>query len=203
MMKLTAAFWGIGIAGMISFASPASAAVYDFSFVGGLNDPSVSATGTFTTNNINDLIISGSGTFSIGAVSFQASTLFPATADTAGLSSDNVFPIDFTYGVLFHGNTDTNFYANIFAPTGQTLGVGVNNAWFSATENGQYLSGSLNFLPVCSNCVADGKLTIAAVPEPSTWAMMILGFLGLGFMAYRGTHNGPALRLARPVILSA
>ena len=26
---------------------------------------------------------------------------------------------------------------------------------------------------------------IAAVPEPSTWAMMILGFCGLGFMAYR------------------
>jgi hypothetical protein len=29
-----------------------------------------------------------------------------------------------------------------------------------------------------------GQLT-AAVPEPSTWAMMILGFLGVGFMAYR------------------
>jgi hypothetical protein len=26
---------------------------------------------------------------------------------------------------------------------------------------------------------------IAAVPEPSTWAMMILGFAGFGFMAYR------------------
>jgi hypothetical protein len=27
--------------------------------------------------------------------------------------------------------------------------------------------------------------TMGAVPEPSTWAMMILGFCGLGFMAYR------------------
>jgi hypothetical protein len=36
---------------------------------------------------------------------------------------------------------------------------------------------------------------IAAVPEPSTWAMMILGFCGLGFMAYRRKQNGPALRL--------
>ena len=26
----------------------------------------------------------------------------------------------------------------------------------------------------------------SAVPEPSTWAMMILGFVGVGFMAYRG-----------------
>ena len=29
------------------------------------------------------------------------------------------------------------------------------------------------------------SLTIASVPEPSTWAMMILGFCGLGFLAYR------------------
>jgi PEP-CTERM motif len=27
--------------------------------------------------------------------------------------------------------------------------------------------------------------TVSAVPEPSTWAMMILGFAGIGFMAYR------------------
>jgi PEP-CTERM motif-containing protein len=30
-----------------------------------------------------------------------------------------------------------------------------------------------------------GVLTISAVPEPSTWAMLILGFAGVGFMAYR------------------
>ena len=26
-----------------------------------------------------------------------------------------------------------------------------------------------------------------AVPEPSTWAMMVLGFAGLGFLGYRQT----------------
>jgi PEP-CTERM motif-containing protein len=36
----------------------------------------------------------------------------------------------------------------------------------------------------------------SAVPEPATWAMMILGFCGVGFMAYRRKHNGPALRPA-------
>ena len=29
------------------------------------------------------------------------------------------------------------------------------------------------------------NLTVTAVPEASTWAMMILGFFGVGFMAYR------------------
>lgn len=30
-----------------------------------------------------------------------------------------------------------------------------------------------------------GEVSIAAVPEPSTWAMVILGFAGVGFVAYR------------------
>ncbi len=28
-------------------------------------------------------------------------------------------------------------------------------------------------------------VTVSAVPEPATWAMMILGFMGIGFVAYR------------------
>jgi hypothetical protein len=35
----------------------------------------------------------------------------------------------------------------------------------------------------------------AAVPELATWAMMILGFSGVGFLAYRRKQNGPKLRL--------
>ena len=35
---------------------------------------------------------------------------------------------------------------------------------------------------------------LAAVPELSTWAMMILGFVGVGFMAYR--------RKAKPVLMA-
>ncbi len=34
-----------------------------------------------------------------------------------------------------------------------------------------------------------------AVPEPSTWAMMLLGFAGVGFMAYR-RKSKPALMAA-------
>lgn len=35
-----------------------------------------------------------------------------------------------------------------------------------------------------------GGVTISAVPEPSTWAMMILGFCGIGFMTYRRKARG-------------
>jgi PEP-CTERM motif len=41
-----------------------------------------------------------------------------------------------------------------------------------------------------------GADVTGGVPEPSTWAMMILGFAGVGFMAYRRKQNERALRLA-------
>lgn len=37
---------------------------------------------------------------------------------------------------------------------------------------------------------------ISAVPEPSTWAMMILGFAGVGYLAYRRRNQAAALRQA-------
>jgi hypothetical protein len=37
--------------------------------------------------------------------------------------------------------------------------------------------------------------TISAVPEPSTWAMLLLGFAGIGFLAYR--------RRAKTVLMAA
>ena len=39
------------------------------------------------------------------------------------------------------------------------------------------------------------NVSVSAVPEPSTWAMMILGFFGLGFMSYRRKLSGRALRI--------
>ena len=36
---------------------------------------------------------------------------------------------------------------------------------------------------------------VGAVPEPSTWAMMLIGFAGLGFMAYR-RRGGMVMRIA-------
>jgi hypothetical protein len=33
----------------------------------------------------------------------------------------------------------------------------------------------------------------ATAPEPSTWAMMVLGFAGLGFAGYRRTRKAAAV----------
>jgi hypothetical protein len=49
--------------------------------------------------------------------------------------------------------------------------------------------GNLSFvdLPAGSGNVGNilDNVVLAAVPEPSTWALMILGFAGVGYMTYR------------------
>ncbi|HWY81321.1 MAG TPA: PEP-CTERM sorting domain-containing protein [Roseiarcus sp.] len=42
-----------------------------------------------------------------------------------------------------------------------------------------------------------GSITPAPVPEPSTWAMMLLGFVGLAFAGYRRTWRNRAGQWAR------
>jgi hypothetical protein len=38
----------------------------------------------------------------------------------------------------------------------------------------------------------DGSISITAVPESSTWAMMLAGFAGLGFLGWRGSRKTTA-----------
>lgn len=45
------------------------------------------------------------------------------------------------------------------------------------------------------NDIIQAAQITTAIPETSTWAMMILGFAGVGFMAYRRRSNGAALRM--------
>jgi CHRD domain len=50
------------------------------------------------------------------------------------------------------------------------------------------------YLNIHSSEFPNGEIrgVLAAVPELSTWAMMLLGFAGVGFMAYR-RKSKPAL----------
>jgi PEP-CTERM motif len=41
-----------------------------------------------------------------------------------------------------------------------------------------------------------GDISVSAVPEPATWAMMILGFLAVGFVAYRRKSSLMDMRIA-------
>ena len=65
-------------------------------------------------------------------------------------------------------------------------GAGSATGWASAQDGGgAYYMGSLSFPGACNNCTAVGVMTITGVPEPGSWALMALGFAGLGYAATR------------------
>jgi hypothetical protein len=68
---------------------------------------------------------------------------------------------------------------------GLSTGNGGTKAFFAADITGNGNTEPVGALPLTT-----------AVSEPSTWAMVILGFVGVGFMAYRRKQSGPSFRLA-------
>jgi choice-of-anchor C domain-containing protein len=62
---------------------------------------------------------------------------------------------------------------------------------FLSTTTGD--SGNLTYPTAFGPALDD--VSVTAVPEPSTWAMMILGFLSVGFAAYRRKAK-PSFRIA-------
>ena len=68
-----------------------------------------------------------------------------------------------------------------------------NGAEGDPTVDANWYCGTPN---TCGYTLAfEADFSVSAVPEPSTWAMMILGFAGVGFMAYR-RKSKPALMAA-------
>ena len=61
-------------------------------------------------------------------------------------------------------------------------------AWFG-TDDGFFLNNGVQ--PFASDQALQMEV-LDAVPEPSTWAMMLVGFAGLGFAGYRRQESAPA-----------
>jgi hypothetical protein len=79
------------------------------------------------------------------------------------------------------------------APSPSSFSSPFTYTFQAGDQNSSTLYDGQEQLTLLSNTVT----LSAAVPEPSTWAMMILGFLGVGFMAYRKRNrDSGALRFA-------
>ncbi|MFL6766001.1 MAG: FxDxF family PEP-CTERM protein [Sphingomicrobium sp.] len=146
-----------------------------------------------------DLNTFGSSAFTGQVVGTGASTNF-----------NDIFAFTLTNPDLLNGHVDTlailgtlniNFssiyidtVARSFTQTGFDPG---EETWvlnpgtsLAAGPHNLFVNGSLNS-PVGTAATYSGTLNIAAVPEPATWAMMLLGFGGIGLAMRR--KRRPAL----------
>jgi hypothetical protein len=139
---------------------------------------------TFTNASFNTSTITGPLPLTLGTLSLAGGGGNPTFDDvfdlkvsfTAPAGSSDTFSADVTGSV--HGNGG-NALISFAADPSQSFVFDGQTYTLAVKEVSLNLDGN-------SSDPLTGSLTIsAAVPEPSTWAMMILGFLGVGFMAYR------------------
>ena len=102
-------------------------------------------------------------------------------------------------GDAFGGTSNTEFdLSHVISTLGPFSGAaysGTASGLFSPSANPFSLALGVEIMgTIGGTSTGDLNIQIGAVPEPSTWAMMILGFAGVGFMAYRRKSQG-ALRL--------
>jgi hypothetical protein len=138
----------------------------------------------------------GGGSFS-GTLSIDVTTGNITHADVVLRQTDhfelwNDFPIGYQNLIQLYGVASYQLNIVVNAPNG-VFGslVGFNGSPIVQGSLRDPYSGA-------HDDIVSGSVTpevVVAVPEPSTWAMMILGFCGLGFMAYR-RKSKPALMAA-------
>jgi hypothetical protein len=150
----------------------------DGTFIGG-----GTVTGTFTLNTYGFL----ENNYSLTTTAAGA---FPGFTYTASDSfySNGVFYVDFQPG--YEQDLHLTFASSLLVPNlNNVLGgyecIGSFSCYVTAGPGGP------------TRYIGEGSFA-SAVPEPATWAMMVLGFLGVGFLAYRrnGRKRGLGFRLA-------
>jgi hypothetical protein len=150
-----------------------SAMTYKFNFQS--SDAALTATGEFTVNAADEVIgVSGaiSGLTNQSIIGVFANPSFP----NSSYSPDGLFIYDNLYsptGMAFD-------YSGLLFTTADNPG-GYWNLWASSPGTYSLYESAGGSYPIQEI----GTLSVAGAPEPSTWAMLALGFAALGFVGRR------------------
>jgi hypothetical protein len=144
-------------------------------------------------NNLFSSAGSVSGTF------FMSGT--ESSNDTASIGSTSQSLVSRTISKvvsntpsLFISVSHPDIPASITQPFSILSGLTGSGTFNEATYSGVFSAyqASYQLHPETITVTVDG--VIAAVPEPSTWAMLLIGFAGIGLLSYR-RHQSSALSL--------
>jgi PEP-CTERM motif len=146
--------------------------------------------------------INGLDTLDGASVDFEAPMLASVTLPVASLSAartvehyDQFAGVELNPNSLYWIEVRVDGQSVIeWGMTHEVSGPGVAGnylAWFG-TDDGFFLNNGVQ--PFASDQALQMEV-LAATPEPSTWAMMLIGFAGLGFAGYRSTRRSAAVGL--------
>jgi hypothetical protein len=190
----------------IGAASQCSATTYNYT---GNPDPGYFPDAQVTaTVNLNCNGSCGAGVYQLSSGGISSFSL--AATDTSGFNVFNVGLTSGNQGVSTNGYSEyltigfsgqvTNWFLFLYSGAVQIETKGTDSLQQQGF-GGQYYDtatspGGFQFVDVRTPGTWAVAANISAVPEPSTWAMMILGFAGLSFMAYRRSRKDQDLALA-------
>lgn len=189
MKSLKCMIAGLALSAAFAVSQSASATSVTYDVSGTFENLSGSYYSALSRGSFTGTFVAPSNTFPLGSSTYDylhnfqinlytanGSLFSTLSSSTAGsyldISNNNLG----TYGgeqIAFVAN-GTNYLQLIvpvtFNGTGSII-PGVNTSYAEVGANYAYL--------------ATGSVLVAGVPEPSTWAMLLLGFAGVGFVAYR------------------
>jgi hypothetical protein len=182
------------------------------------NIPYLSATATATNNSAAAetsltyyMQISGPGTNV--PITLQASGETSSSSDPGGFGSSTNFlkifgDIDGGPGLFYNTCSGINcIYSSSFSVDGPhtfrtdssyTIQMDVSVVALNGSASGwvdPFFGAPSGYTITISEGIGNAPVFASAVPEPATWAMLLLGFAGIGFMAYR--------RKATPALMAA
>ena len=195
----------LAIAAAASLSSQA-ATTFDFTFTNstlptngccGPFDVTAQLTGNLVGSSYQITGITGTVTEGSGAdaVEYAIAGLIPAPSDPLGdFNFDNLVNTTAGHGPYSLDNGGLGFYANdpSFYPE-TNADPSLSLSAFNIFQQGGYILSTTASNNV--NSPFNGAITITAVPEPATWAVMMVGFGGLG-VAMRQSRRRRAGSLA-------
>ena len=104
--------------------------------------------------------------------------------DWGSVDSYNTLTIDYTYSLA--GSSAVYTGSEVAPPANGNQSADATNGRFTIWGSSGVTFDSIN-LASSTNSFEIDNVAVGSVPEPATWAMMFLGFAGLG---YAGFHRG-------------
>jgi len=199
-VKSTALMLGTALLASAGLSTAARADVVDYTYQltfensqgatigsGTLVLQNIPTTGTATINasSLASDFVSLTGTINnTSAITGQA-----GTSATFSITSASFFQVGGNLSASQAGIVLNNEQVQSFAAQGSADAFASDGTVFQLTDNVHpgfdFALNSEVGLGQIKGTISVGEPVVAAVPEPSTWAMMIMGFFGLGFLAYR------------------